>query len=159
MENSPCSNNSCSGWERAVRAWQQQREIHGLIYLWRDLPKASLSAYCFPSACFPSSTPPARGCSPQRGQQDKSFASLPFAEAPTPCKTISNEVITRKTKVCRYKPAGRHTHSHICLFWGEGPNKPLLWQRVLQEHSGCCSSDFPELLGTIYCISHEPWLL
>lgn len=41
-------------------AWQQQREIHGLVYLWRDLPKASLSAYWFLSACFPSSTPSAR---------------------------------------------------------------------------------------------------
>lgn len=60
MENSLCSNNPSSGWKQAVRAWQQQREIHSLIYLWRDLPKASLSAYWFPSACFPSSTPSAR---------------------------------------------------------------------------------------------------
>lgn len=59
MKSSLCSNNSSSRWKQAVRAWQQQREIHGLIYLWRDLPKASLSAYCFLSACFPSSTPSA----------------------------------------------------------------------------------------------------
>lgn len=60
MENSPCSNNSSSGWKQAMRAWQQQRETHGLIYLWRDLPKLSLSAYWFPSVCFPSSTPSAQ---------------------------------------------------------------------------------------------------
>lgn len=60
MENSLCSNNSSSRWKQAMRVWQQQREIHGLIYLWRDLPKPSLSAHWFPSACFPSSTPSAR---------------------------------------------------------------------------------------------------
>lgn len=60
MENSLCYNNSYSRWKQAVRAWQQQREIHGLIYLCRDLPKPSLRAYWFPSACFLSSTPSAQ---------------------------------------------------------------------------------------------------
>lgn len=73
MENSVCYNNSYSGWKQTARVWQQQREIHGLIYLCRDLLNESLRAYSFPSGFFLSSTLSVRESLPLGGQHSHCF--------------------------------------------------------------------------------------
>lgn len=160
MENSLCCNNSCSGWKQAIWAWQcQQREIHGLIYLSKDFPRESLRAYWFLSGFFLSSMPSAReSVSTERPAWSLFLCLLqrnpPYAR-PSPLKGSRGKRRSKFANTKRQEDVSILT----CFFCKEGPSTCLFWYWVLRALSGCCFSDFSELLGTIYCTSHEPWLL